>query len=149
MADRPDPYVRKDPNDIIRSGDWNELQIQAREHILRHTHTGRDDNGRLLPGAAIDPAADLSVRTLSTSNNLTVGGDLKVNGKALLGEIADLMATVKGLREEKLSTSGGTVSGGLERWRNVDCRRQRRDRHDSARAETDSAREPRCQQGPR
>jgi hypothetical protein len=70
-------------------------------------------NGRLLPGAAIDPAADLSVRTLSTSNNLTVGGDLKVNGKALLGEIADLMATVKGLREEKLSTSGGTVSGGL------------------------------------
>ncbi len=98
MADRPDPYVRKDPNDLIRSGDWNELQIQAREHILRHTHTGSGDEGNLLSGAAIDPNADVSVKTLSTSGDITVSGDLRVNGKLLLAEIADLLATVKSLR---------------------------------------------------
>jgi len=101
MADRPDPYVRKDPNDLIRSGDWNELQIQTREEILSHTHTGIHDgkhHGSLLPGAAIDPATGISAKTLTTSSNLTVGGDLRVNGKLLLGDIADLLATVKGLR---------------------------------------------------
>ncbi len=101
MADRPDPYVRKDPNDIIRSGDWNELQIQTREEILSHTHTGIYDgkhHGSLIPGAAIDPATGVSIRTLTTSGNLTVGGDLKVNGKLLLGDIAGLLATVKGLK---------------------------------------------------
>ena len=116
MPDRPDPYVRKDPNDIIRSGDWNELQIQTREEILSHTHTGIHDgkhHGSLIPGAAIDPAAEVSVRTLATSGNLSVGGDLKVNGKVLLGEIADLLATVKGLQAEKLDRTGGSVSGTL------------------------------------
>lgn len=116
MADRPDPYVRKDPNDIIRSGDWNELQIQAREHILSHTHTGKHhgkDDGNLLSGAAIDPAAEVSVRTLSTSSQLTVNGDLKVNGKALLGDIDDLLAMVKSLRDDKLNRTGDTVSGNL------------------------------------
>lgn len=113
MADRPDPYVRKDPNDIIRSGDWNDLQVQTREEIRRHTHTGKED-GRLIPGAAIDPAAEVSVRTLSTSGNIAVGGDLKVNGKALLGDIADLLATVKGLQDDKLSRTGGRVSGTLQ-----------------------------------
>lgn len=114
MPDRPDPYVRKDPNDIIRSGDWNELQIQAREHILRHTHTGRKDDGSLIPGTGIDPAAEVSIRTLATSGNLSVGGDLKVNGKALLGDIADLLATVKSLQDDKLSRTGGTISGTLQ-----------------------------------
>ncbi|KFB73871.1 MAG: hypothetical protein AW09_000858 [Candidatus Accumulibacter phosphatis] len=118
MADRPDPYVRKDPNDIIRSGDWNELQIQTREEILKHTHTGRDD-GRLIPGKAIDPTADISVSTLNTSGNLNVGGDLKVNGKALLGDIADLLATVKGLQDDKLSRAGGSVSGNLQLDKNL------------------------------
>ncbi len=97
MADRPDPYVRKDPNDIIRSGDWNELQVQTREDILKHTHTGKND-GRLIPGKAIDPTAEVSVKALTTSGNLTVGGELKVNGKLLLGDIAGLLATVKGLK---------------------------------------------------
>ncbi|RDE52161.1 MAG: hypothetical protein DVS81_02720 [Candidatus Accumulibacter meliphilus] len=116
MADRPDPYVRKDPNDIIRSGDWNELQIQAREDILSHTHTGKHDgkdHGSLLPGAAIDPTAEVNVTTLSTSNNLTVNGDLKVKGKALLGDIDDLLAMVKSLRDDKLNRAGDTVSGNL------------------------------------
>lgn len=117
MADRPDPYVRKDPNDLIRSGDWNELQIQTREEIYRHRHTGKQggrDDGSLIPGAAIDPAAEISVRTLTTSGNLSVGGDLKVNGKALLGDIADLLATVKSLQDDKLSRTGGTISGTLQ-----------------------------------
>lgn len=98
MADRPDPYVRKDPNDLIRSGDWNELQIKAREHILRHAHTGNADDGRLLPGSAFDHNAELNLRTVTTSGDLNVGGALKVHGKLLLTEVADLLATVKGLR---------------------------------------------------
>jgi hypothetical protein len=122
MPDRPDPYVRKDPNDLIRSGDWNELQVQTREEIRSHTHTGLHDGkhyGSLLPGAAIDPASEVSVRTLATSGNLSVGGDLKVNGKALLGDLADLLVTIKGLQDDKLSRTGGTVSGSLKLDKNL------------------------------
>ncbi|NMQ07775.1 hypothetical protein E4Q08_22315 [Candidatus Accumulibacter phosphatis] len=144
MADRPDPYVRKDPNDIIRSGDWNELQIQTREEILKHTHTGRDD-GRLIPGKAIDPTADISVSTLNTSGNLNVGGDLKVNGKALLGDIADLLATVKGLQDDKLSRAGGE-----RQWQPATGQELARRRHRRDRKQVDRARRSwrgRCPQG--
>ena len=118
MADRPDAYVRKDPGDIIRSGDWNELQIRTREDIRGHKHTGKDD-GTLIPragieanaidGSRIDPTADVTVKTLTTGGNLTVKGDLTVNGKQLLGDIADLLSAVK----SKLDRAGDTVTGTL------------------------------------
>lgn len=74
MADRPDAYVRKDPGDIIRSGDWNELQIRAREELREHQHTGGDD-GALLQGESIDPATHLTVNTLTATGSLYAGGN--------------------------------------------------------------------------
>jgi len=128
MADRPDAYVRKDPGDIIRSGDWNELQIRAREELRGHKHTGKED-GTLIPragiepnaidGSRIDPVADVTVKTLTTSGNLTVNGDLKVNGKAILGDIADLLATVKGLQGDKVNRAGDTITGTLNIQKNL------------------------------
>jgi hypothetical protein len=128
MADRPDAYVRKDPGDIIRSGDWNELQIRAREELRGHKHTGKED-GTLIPraglepnaihGSLIDPVADVTVKTLTTSGNLTVNGDLKVNGKAILGDIADLLATVKGLQGDKVNRAGDTLTGTLNIQKNL------------------------------
>lgn len=128
MAERPDAYVRKNPGDVIQSNEWNELQVRAREEIRAHRHTGNED-GSLIPRAAIetgaidgkliDPSAEVSVRTLTTSGNLTVKGELAVNGKALLGDIADLLATVKGLQDDKLNRRGDTVSGTLRVQKNL------------------------------
>lgn len=128
MAERPDAYFRKNPGDVIQSNEWNELQIKAREEIRAHRHTGNED-GNLIPrsgieagaidGKLIDPAAEVSIRTLTTSGNLTVKGDLTVNGKALLGDIADLLATIKGLQDDKLNRRGDTVSGTLRVEKNL------------------------------
>jgi hypothetical protein len=128
MAEIPAPYFPKNPGDVLRASDWNELQVKAREDILGHRHTGNED-GSLIPRAAIeagaidgkliDPTAEVSVKTLTTSGNLTVKGELAVNGKALLGDIADLLATVKGLQTEKLNRAGDTVSGTLRVRRNL------------------------------
>lgn len=128
MAERPDAYFRKNPGDVIQSNEWNELQIKAREEIRAHRHTGNED-GSLIPragieagaidGKLIDPAAEVTVRTLTTSGSLTVKGDLAVNGKALLGDIADLLATVKGLQDDKLNRRGDTVSGTLRVEKNL------------------------------
>jgi hypothetical protein len=112
MADRPDPYVRKDPNDIIRSGDWNELQIRAREEIRSHRHTGKND-GTLISGEGIDPAAEVSVRSLTCSGNLIVKGNLAIHGKALLGDLPDLLASIKGLQSDKVNHGGDPISGSL------------------------------------
>jgi hypothetical protein len=122
MAERPDAYFRKNPGDVIQSNEWNELQVKAREEIRAHRHTGSED-GSLIPragievgaidGKLIDPAAEVNVRTLTTSGNLTVKGELAVNGKALLGDITDLLATVTGLQDEKLNRRGDTISGTL------------------------------------
>lgn len=128
MAERPAPYFHANPGDVIHSGEWNELQVKAREEIRSHRHTGSED-GSLIPragietgaidGRLIDPAAEVSVRTLTASGNLTVNGDLSVNGKALLGDIADLLATVKGLQDDKLNRRGDTVGGTLQVQRNL------------------------------
>ncbi len=128
MAERPNAYFRKNPGDVIQSNEWNELQVKAREEIRAHRHTGNEDGSPIpragietgaIDGTLIDPAAELNVRTLTTSGNLTVKGDLAVNGKALLGDIADLLATVQGLQDDKLSRRGDTVSGTLRVQRNL------------------------------
>lgn len=110
-----EPYVSKQPGDIIRAGDWNEMQSKARDEIRSHTHTG-DANGMRIPrggiepkaidGSLIDPAAKVTVKSLTT-------GDLTINGKAILGDIADLAASVKGLGNDKLNRAGDTMSGSL------------------------------------
>ncbi|HWN67855.1 MAG TPA: hypothetical protein VNM90_09450 [Haliangium sp.] len=38
-----EPYIRKNPNDLIRAADWNQIQIEAREDIEQHTHAGGAD----------------------------------------------------------------------------------------------------------
>jgi microcystin-dependent protein len=110
-----EPYVSKQPGDIIRAGDWNDMQSKARDEIRGHTHTG-DGDGRRIPrtgiepkaidGGLIDPSADVTVKSLTTT-------DLKVNGKAILGDIADLLGTVKGLNNDKLNRAGDTIKGSL------------------------------------
>lgn len=110
-----EPYVRKQPGDIIRAGDWNDMQSKARDEIRGHTHTG-DADGKRIPRAGIEPgavdgslintAAEVTVKSLTTT-------DLRVNGKAILGDIADLLSTVKSLGNDKLNRAGDTVKGSL------------------------------------
>ncbi|WP_298232519.1 tail fiber domain-containing protein [uncultured Azohydromonas sp.] len=110
-----EPYVSKQPGDIIRAGDWNDMQSKARDEIRGHTHTG-DADGKRIPRAGIEPgavdgslintAAEVTVKSLTTT-------DLRVNGKAILGDIADLLGTVKSLGNDKLNRAGDTVKGSL------------------------------------
>jgi cytoskeletal protein CcmA (bactofilin family) len=110
-----EPYVSKQPGDIIRAGDWNDMQSKARDEIRGHTHSG-DGDGRRIPragiepkaidGGLIDPGADVTVKSLTTT-------DLKINGKAILGDIADLLSTVRGLNNDKLNRAGDTIKGSL------------------------------------
>jgi hypothetical protein len=110
-----DPYVPKQPGDIIRAGDWNEMQSKARDEIYSHTHTGGDKGtpiprGGIAPkaidGSLIDPEAEATLKSLTTT-------DLKIKGAAILGDIPDLMAMVKGLDSNKLNRAGDTISGSL------------------------------------
>jgi hypothetical protein len=111
MADRPDAYVRKDPGDIIRSGDWNEMQIRAREELHRHQHTGGGD-GALIQGGSIADDAELAVKSLATSGNTTVNGDLKVNGKVILDGVDDLLARFKAMQSDTVSFAKDVSIGG-------------------------------------
>jgi hypothetical protein len=83
-----EPYVGKNPGDIIRAADWNEIQSKARDELRAHTHTG-DTQGPKLTGDAIDPAASLAVASLAT-------GDLTVNTRKLLAEIDEITGRLNG-----------------------------------------------------
>ena len=116
MAERPEPYVRRDPGDVIRSGDWNELQVQAREEVHGHRHTGGADGLKIprggivanaIDGSLIDPQAHVVL------DSLTINKELKVNGNAVLGDIADLQGRFKKLEAEKLNRAGDSVTGAL------------------------------------
>lgn len=87
---RPDPYLSKLPNELIRAGDWNELQVRAREEIQStHNHTG-GANGALIDrgaiareaidGDKIDPLAVVTVQKLTVSGPLTISGATELTG---------------------------------------------------------------------
>ena len=82
-----EPYLKKDPGEIIRAQDWNAMQSKAREHVAGHTHAG-DDQGPKLGGAAIAPDAELKVKsvaveTLSVSHSLSVSDKIQANGSSI------------------------------------------------------------------
>ncbi len=116
MAERPSAYVQKQPGDIIRSGDWNELQVRAREELQGHAHTGGGDGTPipregLAPGAVdgsrIDPESVVRIKAL------TLGGDLRVEGAASLKEITDLQSAVAKLGADKAERAGDSFAGGV------------------------------------
>ncbi len=94
--------MKKDPGDIMLAADWNEMQVQAREELHGHRHTGGADaepiaRAGIAPGAVdgsrIDPLADVALKAL------------KVNGRVVLDEIDAIVASVKGLNANPLVLS--------------------------------------------
>ncbi len=100
----PRPYLTRQPGDLIRASDWNEVQRRFREELAAHDHTG-GERGLRLTGDSFDPQTTLKVREIhvtgtlrlageeirppsedrldaSTLKNLTVDGDLHVSGEA-------------------------------------------------------------------
>lgn len=110
-----EPYIKKDPNDLIRSGDWNAIQVRARQEIRSHTHKGGED-GTLIPregialnavdGARIDPASVVRVASLTATTAL------KVNDRDLLADINTLINRANAF--DTRFTTVETRLGGLE-----------------------------------
>jgi hypothetical protein len=119
---RPDPYVQKFPNDIIRSGDWNELQVQTREEIRDHRHTSAEGytpipregiEPNAIDGTRIDPSSKVTV------TDLTVSGTFKAGTRTLLPEVDSLITRTARLEEGKLDKAGGNITGSLHVSGNV------------------------------
>lgn len=52
----PTPYITRQPNELIRAADWNNIQVQAREEIQGHGHSGGEDGVQLETEAIADGA---------------------------------------------------------------------------------------------
>ena len=105
MADTPDPYVRKEPGDIMLAADWNEMQVRARSELRAHNHS--DDAASRIPREGIaDKAIDgskLDPESKLTLKSLTLAGPLKVSGTSQLADIKAALANFSGAR---LTTTG-------------------------------------------
>lgn len=104
-----EPYIRRNPNDIITSQDWNDIQSQAKDEIRGHKHDGLIGDQQIprggiqnnaIDGTKIDPASTVTV------GSLTVSSTFKVGARTLLAEIDTLHSS-------KLSLTGGTLTGAL------------------------------------
>jgi hypothetical protein len=113
---RPDPYVPRNPNDLLRSTDWNEIQVRTREDVQNHNHTGGEQGmliGRAaialnaIDGARVDPASTLTVTGLSVS------GTFKVGARTLISEVDSLLTRVASLetRATNLETRATNLEG--------------------------------------
>ncbi len=97
---RPDPYVPRNPNDLLRSTDWNEIQVRTREDVQNHNHSGGEQGvpiGRAgialnaIDGTRVDPASTLTVTGLTVSNTFRVGTRTLISEvDALIGRAAAL-----------------------------------------------------------
>lgn len=113
----PDPYIRRNPNDLITSGDWNDIQVQGRQELRAHTHKGGEDGtqiprGGIVPGAIdgtlIDAAAAVTVKSL-----VATSGPLKVADLDVTTEFTNLKARASTLETGKVNKSGDTIGGPL------------------------------------
>ncbi len=76
----PQPYVHKNPGDLIQSEDWNTLQVRAREEIRIHRHTGEADGAKIpragiedgaIDGSKVDPHAEVALKQLRVWGTLS------------------------------------------------------------------------------
>jgi hypothetical protein len=99
-----EPYIRKNANDLIRAADWNQIQIEAREDIEQHDHSGGEDGTPIGTAGLVDGAvttakladgsvtaakiADGSVTTAELAN-LSVSTDKVANAAITAAKLAD------------------------------------------------------------
>ena len=64
-----EPYVIRSPQDMLKSADWNQLQILARQALQEHDHTGTGDNAQPIgtDGIADGAITDAKITELSSS----------------------------------------------------------------------------------
>jgi hypothetical protein len=104
------PYIKREPGDLIKAQDWNDIQIQAREDIDEvgqkvdsHNHTGEEQGIQLSSDAIVNNSiksqhiADGAIQTLHIQNhavtadkiapfgNLCISGNLDVAGNLGVG----------------------------------------------------------------
>src|SRR5215831_15996563 len=57
---RPTPYIARQRGDLIQAEEWNDIQIQSREEIQSHNHTGGEKGVQIascgIAAAAISPS---------------------------------------------------------------------------------------------
>ncbi|HSC80037.1 MAG TPA: tail fiber domain-containing protein [Chitinolyticbacter sp.] len=101
MADRPEPYIKKQPGDIMLAADWNEAQVLARADI---------ETVRTQPinGARLEQGSSAKLVELALSGDLKFG-----NGKSLVASLDALTASIKTASDAKFDRTGGTLEGGL------------------------------------
>lgn len=117
-----DPYIKKDPNDLIRSGDWNDIQVRARQEIRSHTHQG-DADGTPIPRAGIMPNAIDGTR-IDPASKVTVA-QLKVVDRDLLADINTLITRANDF-ESRITTLTNRANGADGRLNNLEATRATR-----------------------
>ena len=112
-----DPFYPAKPGDPISAEKWNDMQVKMRDELANrisaHTHTGGGE-GRKLTGEGIDPTSLLKVNQLDAAVSLSVK-NIDVFGRftTLDQKNAETVTRLNGLDQQKLSVTGGTLTGGL------------------------------------
>lgn len=107
-TDQLEPYVPKNPNDIIRAGDWNEIQRRTRDEIQetraqirahRHCQEPPEDGepeGEQVPRDGIeDNAVDgskIDPESVVTIKGLTVQGEARLEQGVTINEFSSAFA---------------------------------------------------------
>ena len=68
MNDNNDPYINKEPGDLLTAETWNSLQSQVKEHINDvHDHGGIIADGKV-DGSKIDPDSEVAIKKLTVDD---------------------------------------------------------------------------------
>jgi hypothetical protein len=113
-----DPYIKKNPNDLIQSGDWNDIQVRARTEIRSHTHRG-DADGTPIPREGIMPNAIDGTR-IDPASRVTVA-QLKVVDRDLLADINTLITRANDF-DARINALANRANGADGRLNNLENR---------------------------
>lgn len=113
----PEPYIAKQPNDLIRAADWNQIQIETRVDIEQHDHSGGPKGEPLGTAALVDGAvtgpkiADGAITAAKLDPNLGLG---LADGSVTTVKLADAAVTTAKLANGAVTgtkIANGTIDG--------------------------------------
>jgi len=106
----PTPYISRQPNELIRAADWNSIQVQTREEIQGHGHTGDEDGVQIGTEAIADEAVNADKLAAGAVTTAKLASSAVTTAQIAAGAVSTTEIAAGAVTTAKLAPSAVTTA---------------------------------------